>query len=277
MNNAIRLNKFLCLGIVLLFGLMISKLIYVSTSTKIDDIDIKKFALSRTTEKKILYANRGSIYDNSGEVLSENVNSYTVIAYLSPSRTNDDNNPQHVKDIDMTVEKLSPVLKMDKDRLRNLLSSDLYQIELGPEGRGISELEKEKIASLNLPGIDFIKTDKRYYPYGSFASYIIGYAKKNNDGEIVGEMGIVSYYNDELSGTDGYLEYQHDAYGYKIAGTKPIEIKAQSGDNIYLTIDSNVQMYLENAVNDLASNYPSDWITVTVANAKTGEIKYRKL
>ena len=62
MNNAIRLNKFLCLGIVLLFGLIIGKLIYVSASTQIDGIDIKKFALSRTTEKKTLYANRGSIF-----------------------------------------------------------------------------------------------------------------------------------------------------------------------------------------------------------------------
>ena len=85
MNNAVKINKFLIVGIVLLFGLIIAKLIYVSASTTIDGINIGEFALSRTTGNKTLYASRGSIYDCSGEVLAENVNSYTVIAYLSSS------------------------------------------------------------------------------------------------------------------------------------------------------------------------------------------------
>lgn len=272
MNNAVKINKFLVIGIVLLFGLIIGKLIYVSASTTIDGINIKKFALSRTTGNKILYASRGSILDSSGEVLAENVNSYTVIAYLDPIRTTKESNPQHVVDIDKTVSELAPIINMDEERLRNLLSRDAYQVELGPEGRGISELVKEKIEKLKLPGIDFIKESKRYYPYGSFASYIIGYAKKNDDGEIVGEMGIESHYNDELTGENGYYKYQKDAYGYKIANTPVQEKKAKNGYNIELTIDSNIQMYLENAISDLVSNYSTDWVTITVADAKTGAI-----
>lgn len=272
MNNAVKINKFLIIGIVLLFGLIIGKLIYVSASTTIDGINLNEFALSRTTGNKTLYATRGSIYDCSGEILAENVNSYTVIAYLSPSRTKNDKKPQHVVDIETTVSALSPILEMDEDKLRNLLKRDAYQVELGPEGRGISELVKEKIEQLNLPGIDFIKESKRYYPYGSFASYIIGYAKKNDDGDIVGEMGIESYYDDELSGEDGYYKYQKDPYGYQISGTPVQEKKAENGYNIELTIDSNVQMYLENAINDLVKNYSTDWVSVTVANAKTGAI-----
>ena len=272
MNNAVKINKILVLGIVLLFGLIIGKMIYLSVSKNIDGINIKKFALSRTTEKKTIHANRGTIYDNGGEVLAENVNSYTVIAYLDERRTTNEKKPQHVVDIYDTALKLSEIIGMDQDRMIELLSSDLYQIELGPEGRGISELLKEKIESLNLPGIDFIKESKRYYPYGSFASYIIGYAKKDDNGNLVGEMGIESFYNEELSGENGYLEYQKDAYGYKIANTQTIEEKAKNGYNIELTIDSNIQMYLENAVNDLISNYYTDWVTVVVADAKTGAI-----
>ena len=272
MNNAVKINKFLIVGIVLLFGLIIGKLIYVSISTNIDGINIKKFALSRTTGNKVLYASRGTIYDVNGEILAENVNSYTVIAYLSASRTTNDKKPQHVVDIEDTVNKLSPILGMDEKRLRNLLMRDAYQVELGPEGRGISELLKEKIEELNLPGIDFIKTSKRYYPYGSFASYIIGYAKKNDDGDIIGEMGIESYFDEELSGEDGYYKYQKDPYGYQIANTPHQEKKAKNGYDVKLTIDSNIQMYLENAVNELISNYSTDWVTVTVADAKTGAI-----
>ena len=272
MNNAIKENKIIIIVIVLLFGLIIGKLLYVSASVNIDGIDLHKFALSRTTETDIIYASRGSIYDCSGEVLAENVNSYTVIAYLSESRTTNEKNPQHVVDVNETVTKLSPVLGMDENRLRELLAMNAYQVELGPEGRGISELLKEKIEELNLPGIDFVKESKRYYPYGSFASYIIGYAKKNSDGDIVGEMGIESFYDDELSGEDGYLKYQKDAYGYQIANTPTQEKKAKNGYDITLTIDSNIQMYLENAVNDLVRDYKSEWVTITVADANTGAI-----
>lgn len=272
MNNAVKINKLLVIGIVLLFGIVIAKVIYVSLCTNIDGIDIKKFALSRTTGSKTLYASRGTIYDSSGEALAENINSYTVIAYLDSSRTKSDKNPQHVVDLENTVTQLAPIIGMDENRLRSLLTRDAYQVELGPEGRGISELVKEKIEELKLPGIDFIKTSKRYYPYGSFASYIIGYAKKNDDGDIVGEMGIESYFDEELSGENGYYKYQKDAYGYKIANTPVQEKKAKNGYNIELTIDSNIQMYLENAINDLVNNYSTDWVTVTVANAKTGAI-----
>ena len=272
MNNAVKINKFLIIGIVLLFGLVIGKLIYVSISTNIDNINIKNFALSRTTGSKTLYASRGSIYDVSGEILAENVNSYTVIAYLDSKRTTNLKKPLHVVDIESTVNALAPLIGMDADRMRTLLSKDAYQVELGPEGRGISELLKEKIEKLNLPGIDFIKESKRYYPYGTFASYIIGYAKKNDNGEIVGEMGIESYFDQELSGENGYYKYQKDAYGYKIANTPVQEKKAKNGYNIELTIDRNVQMYLENAINDLIQNYSTDWVIATIADAKTGAI-----
>jgi len=272
MNNAVKTSRLLNFCIVLLFCLIIVKLIYISTSTNIDGIDIKKFALSRITGNKTLYASRGSILDINGEVLAENVNSYTVIAYLSEDRTTNKKKPQHVVDIEDTVNKLAPMIKMDEDRLRNLLNRDAYQVELGPEGRGISELLKEKIEELKLPGIDFVKESKRYYPYGSFASYIVGYAKKNDEGNIVGEMGIESFFDDELSGEDGYYKYQKDPYGYKIANTPVQEKKAKNGYNIELTIDSNIQMYLENAVNDLVNTYVTDWVTVTVADADTGAI-----
>lgn len=272
MSNAVKINKFFIMGIVLLFGLIIAKVVYVSLCTNIDGINIKSFALSRTTGSKVLYASRGTIYDSSGEALAENVNSYTVIAYLDSSRTKSDKNPQHVVDKEKTVSLLAPIIGMDNDKMMRLLNQDLYQVELGPEGRGISELIKEKIEALNLPGIDFIKESKRYYPYGSFASYIIGYAKKNEKGDIVGEMGIESYFDEELSGENGYYKYQKDAYGYKIANTPVQDVKAKNGYNIELTIDSNIQMYLENAINELVNNYSTDWVSVVVADAKTGAI-----
>ena len=171
-----------------------------------------------------------------------------------------------------------------KEKLTNGKKNNRKQIEFGSVGKGISELTKEKIEALDLPGIDFIETKKRYYPNGNFASYIIGYARekeityKEEDGdkvtknEITGELGIESEYNDYLKGKDGYLEYQQDRYGYKIADTKEVSEPAKNGYDIYLTIDSNVHRFVESAIVKATEEYEPELMMLTVMNAKTGDI-----
>lgn len=255
-----------------LFCIIILQFGYISLFPSVYGINIKKFATNRNTVSTVLRASRGNIFDSSGNALAINVTSYTVIAYLSSTRTTDSSNPKHVVDIDYTASKLSPILNMSEETLKKLLSSSAYQVELGPGGRGITEVKKKEIADLELPGIDFIEDQKRYYPNGDFASYIIGYAKKNEDGEIIGELGIESKYNDALKGMDGSLKYQRNIYGYKIPDTPEEKIDAVNGDDIYLTIDSGVQRFLEDAIKSAEASYPSDWMTITVMDAKTGKI-----
>ncbi len=266
-----QINNFMIVAVAAFFALIIVKLLYVAVSPKVDGIDLKSFALSRTTTTKTINAKRGSIYDVSGEILAQDVRSYTVVAYLSSSRTTDPSNPHHVVDKKMTAEALSPLINMSTESILNLLNQELYQVELGPGGRNITELLKQKIEDLDLPGIDFIKSTKRDYPMGDFASYLIGYAKKNDNDEIVGELGIESKYDEELKGTNGKTTYQKDAYGYKIANTPEFTDEAKDGYDIYLTIDSNIQLYVENAISEFEKNN-LDWVTMTIANAKTGAI-----
>lgn len=279
-NNTVKINKYFMLGIVFLFGVIIIKMVYIAITHNIDNINLKTFATNRDTVKTTLYAKRGTIYDINSEVLAENVNSYTVIAFLASSRTTDQNNPQHVVDKEYTAEKLSEVFskniknnKMTKaDILKLLNQDDLYQVELGPSGRGITELVKEEIEALDLPGISFISSTKRYYQMGNFASYILGYAKKDSSGKITGEMGIEGYFNDYLTGSDGYTEYQKDAYGYQIPNTPSITDEPDDGADVYLTIDNTIQLKLENAIKEITDEYNLTWMTITVAEAKTGAI-----
>ena len=77
---------------------------------EIDDTNLQALARRRTTKTDIIKAERGNIYSSDGEALAQNVSSYKLIAYLSPSRTTDEDNPQHVVDKEMTAEKLSSVL-----------------------------------------------------------------------------------------------------------------------------------------------------------------------
>ena len=279
-NNTVKINKWFVLGIVFLIGTVIIKMTYVGITHSVDNINLKSFAENRDTVKKTLYANRGTIYDISGEVLAQNTNSYTVIAFLLPSRTTNPDNPQHVVDKEYTAKKLYEVFnksiktnKMTEKDILDLLSQEnRYQVELGPSGRGITELVKEEIAALDLPGISFIASTKRYYQMGNFASYVIGYAKKNDAGEIIGEMGIEKYYNDYLKGTDGETIYQKDAYGYQIPNTPSTTTDPQDGANVYLTIDNNIQLKLETMINEITNLYDMSWLTITVADAKTGAI-----
>ena len=252
--------------------LLFAQYVYLSLFPNIYGIDMEEFAESRNMYKSTLYASRGNIYDKDQNALALNVTSYTVIAYLDKNRTEYEDEPQHVVDVEKTAKALSPILDMTEDYLIELMSKEVYQVELGPGGRGISELKKDEIESLNLPGIDFIEDYRRYYPNGDFASYVIGYAKETDEGEIEGELGIEYKYNDELKGTDGYVEYQQDRYGYKIPDTKETRIEPIDGDDIYLTIDSNIQRFVESAVKEGYERYSPKWVGLTVMEAKTGKI-----
>lgn len=324
---------------------------YLGLSKKVYGINMQEFAASRNTVTSILNAKRGNIYDVDGNVLAQNISSYTLIAYLDSSRTTDSDDPKHVVDKEYTATKLSKVLGEEYyDYILERLNSNSKQVEFGTIGRNLTELTKLAIEELDLPGISFTETLKRYYPNGDFASYIIGYAKqytrinikvndtydlyeyyknyfnnyegitidigddsvieidnqvitglkegksilliktygetlatilvnvtnydnyKSMDTTIVGELGIESNFEEKLQGVDGYIKYQQDKYGYQIPDTNEEKLEAQDGYDIYLTLDSNIQRFAENAINDIVDGYSPKWAIVSVMDAKDGSI-----
>ncbi len=279
-NKPIRLffiYSFFMLALIIWFG-------YLSLSPKILGKDMSAFAQTRNTVRKTLKASRGTIYDFEGNALARNVSSYTVIAYLDGKKTDN-----YVEDTKKTAEALAPVLDVKANYLEDLLNKgkekNKYQIELGKAGKGITELKKEEIEALDLKGIDFIESSKRFYPNGNFASYVIGYAKEKEVStyveeteseetsiEITGELGVEDQYNDLLKGKDGYLEYQQDRFGYKIQGTKEYNEPATNGYDIYLTLDSSIQRFIESEVEKVKKKYKPEWMQIAVMDAKTGAI-----
>lgn len=272
-ENKVKISNLLLILALFLFLVITLRVSYIALSKEVDDINIQELASKRTTKTTILKANRGTIFDNSSNVLAQDVSSYTLIAYLDSTRTTDPDNPNHVVDKENTALVLSALLGMEYETVISYLNKEnVYQTEFGVKGRGLTELEKDTILAANLPGIDFIETTKRYYPYGQFLSYLIGYAKMDEEGNIIGEMGIEKSYNEELTGTNGKTVYQKDLQGYKIAGTKELTEEKVDGDNIYLTIDNNIQFFLEEAITKSSSKYEFDELDIIVANAKTGEV-----
>ena len=277
-KNNIRYSKIVIFASLFLFACMIGRVIQLGLSTEIDGVNLKELASKRTTTTEILSAKRGSVYTSNGDALAQNVSSYKLIAYLDSKRTTNKDKPQHVVDKEKTAEALAPILDMTKEEVLGYLSKEnVYQTEFGTKGRGLSELTKNKIEALNLPGIDFIESFKRYYPKGDFASYTVGYAKSTTNEEtgeetISGEMGIEKYYDKILKGEDGYVQYQKDLQGYKIADTNEVRKEASQGKDIYLTIDSQIQFFVEQALNNADIDYDWEWFNITIMDAKTGAI-----
>ena len=271
-RSRVRVNNLLILVFFCCFLLAIGKLIFVAVSPKIDGKDLTAFADKRDTKKRVIPATRGNIYDVNGETIASNANSYTLIAYLSEKRTTNMDNPQHVIDKEGTAKALSEILEMDYDYVLGRLNvKGAYQVEFGTKGKNLSENQKVKIESLGLPGIGFIAGNKRYYKNNKIAPYIVGYAKTSEDGEINGEIGIERQYDNVLKGEDGYSEYQVDGAGYQM-GEPLVNKDPVSGSDIYLTIDTGIQLILEDALHTLEENNTFDWFTMTVIDANTGAI-----
>lgn len=274
-RNNIKYSKGIIIASLLLFVALILRLTQISLSTEIDGTNLKELASKRTTRTDTILAKRGTVFSSDGETLAQNVSSYKIIAYLDEKRTTNPKKPQHVVDKEKTAKELSPILGIEEAKILEYLSKqNVYQTEFGSKGKGLTELTKQKIDDLNLPGIDFIESYKRYYPKGQFASYTLGYAKTTSEEEniIIGEMGIEKEYDNILKGEDGYITYQKDLRGYKIADTIPIQKDATQGKDIYLTLDSSIQFFVEQAINNADRDYDYEWFHITIADAKTGAI-----
>lgn len=281
-KKRLNVSNFLFFIFFICLFLLYIRFAYLSLSPNIDGINIKQFAANRNTVKRTIRAKRGNIYDVGGNVLALNVSSYTLIVSLEKSKVY--NGENYVKDVNETAKKLAEVLNAPEDYILKQLKKDAYQVELGNYGSGLTELKKDEILALGLPGISFTESQKRYYPNGDFASYIIGYAKTkeveeyNDDDEkvtskeIVGELGIEAFYNNKLKGVDGYLEYQQSRYGYKIVGTNEVRVDAENGSDVYLTLDSNIQRFVESGVKKLEDEFHPEWTLFAVMDAKTGDI-----
>lgn len=275
--NKIKVSFLMFVFVIGQFIVFIARITYLCiVDYKVGDSTITAFIKNRNTKEEVILPTRGSIMDTNNNILAEDVASYTVIAYLSESRSENSKTPKHVVDPAATAKTLAPYINMDETILTNLLSKDAYQVELGPGSRNLSQIQMEKIKNLNLPGIDFIQSTKRYYPNGNFASYAIGYTinKEDDNGNIwkVGQLGIEEYYNKELTGKSGYRTYEKDRYGYKIANGREYVEASEDGDDIYLTIDSNVELFTQNALKKMMEDSNGEWGIIIVADAKTGAI-----
>ncbi len=233
---------------------------------------------SSSAEKtRTISANRGYIYDRNKEIIAQDMDTYTIFAILDPSHTGIGDVPEYVSDPMLTAEKLAPMLNMSVDEMMNYFeiaqANNQYQTEFGLKGKNLSITQKEAIDALELTGIEFTKSSKRFYPTGKFASHLIGYAQYDDEEQrIAGKMGIESVLDEYLKGSDGEERYSASASGTVLPGSKYVTEQAVNGHDVYLTLDRNVQVALENCLDTTMKEFQAQRAWGIVVEVETGKI-----
>ncbi|MGY3188248.1 penicillin-binding protein [Lysinibacillus sp. TE18511] len=266
-----------------LFFLLFTRMVTLQATGEAEGQELAARAAAKYSKESAITASRGKIYDHNGQVIAEDTLSYRLIAIVSDKATTDPKNPRHVVDPEKTAKILAENLpNSDEEKIYKQLTKENangekpYQVEFGSVGRGISHEVMSKIKEEELPGILFVKDLKRYYPNGIFASHLIGFAVKegNKDGTFTtkGKMGLEYTYNKELTGKDGKVEYETDAFSYLLPNSEKMITPAKNGDDIYLTLDKTIQSFLEEAMTQVEKEYNPESMTAVVADPKTGKI-----
>ncbi len=239
------------------------------------ETDLKRYSNQINTMTRVLPAQRGMILDRNGEIIAQDVISYTLYAIVSSTRPSYQNRPAYVVDIDETAQKLSEVLNAPYEYLKDQMMKAGYQTEFGLFGSQLSQQKKEEIEALDLPGIGFTQNSSRNYPLNEFASYLIGFVNQeplSNRMILVGKMGLEASYNTILSGINGSRLAVVDRFGYELPGYPINESQAQDGAHIVLTIDRSIQEQLESSFLNTVDLFDATEVFATVMEASTGKI-----
>lgn len=232
---------------------------------------------SSAEQMKTISANRGMIYDRNKEIIAQDIDTYTIYAILDPSHTGIGDVPEYVSDPKLTAEKLAPMINMSVDEMMDYFeiaqANNMYQTEFGLKGKNLSTTQKEAIDALELPGIEFTKSSQRFYPNGKFASYLIGYAQYDEEEQrVVGKMGVESTMDEYLKGTDGEERYNASASGTVLPGSKYVTSQAVNGNDVYLTLDKNVQVALEKCLETTMKDFRAQRAWSIIMEVETGRI-----
>lgn len=201
--------------------------------------DLSQAALNQSLRSTTLSATRGTIYDATGKVLAQSASVWTVV--LEPAYFKDYEDPEAVRRT--VAQGLSQILDMDEEEVYEKTQGNSYfvylkrRVETDIRDEINEFLENNKISA----GVRLIEDYKRYYPYGTVASTVLGFT--GTDGQ--GLEGLEMQYDTELRGTAGRLISSQNALGTDMPFEYEQYVEAENGYDLVLTIDETVQSVLE--------------------------------
>jgi penicillin-binding protein 2B len=281
MTKRIKLRTLLMGGfITLLFIGLIFRIYWVQVVKA--DFWAKQAMNTWITNEKIPQ-DRGMLLDRDGKVLAADAMAYTVAVGPKKIAQLEKKNPDW-KLTDRIVSKLHLVLGTPENKLREMITSKkadgtyLDQREIRPDGWKIDKAVKDRLDTFRSElqkltgetnvGLYFMEEQKRYYPNGSLASHILGYENK----EGVAIVGLEKRLDDQLSGKPGSITYLKDGARTQLPNGQVAYKQAVDGKNVTLTIDRDIQFYIEEALRKAYAEYNPVSITAIAADPQTMEI-----
>ncbi len=249
-NNRIKL-VFIISSTLLLFVLIKVFYIEVIEYNKLYDLANELWSRNLTVQ-----ADRGKILDRNGKVIVDNIT--TVGLYLVPTQ---------IKDKEKVSTELSKILNVSYEEMYKHVSKKTSIERVHPEGRNLSHEIADKIEALNFDGVYLLKESKRNYPYKEVLSHVIGYTGIDNQGL----SGLELKYDKILTGTNGNIKYYSDGKGNRLSMSEIYE-EPINGKDVYLTVDLDIQLSLENELKNAYEKYNADGAIGIVMNPNTGEI-----
>jgi len=235
------------LGFTLLAGRLCYLMIFRSE-------ELSKKALNIEQRERTIKAARGKIYDRNGIVLADNqaVCSVSVIYY-------------QIKEPQKVIKLLSQKLALSEEEVKKKVE------KVSSREKIKSNVPKSVADEIREAGLDGVKVDedyKRYYPFGTLASKVLGFAGADNQGI----LGIESRYDDVLKGTDGKILTLTDYQGIEIENAAETRVEPVNGNDLYLSVDYNVQCYVQQAAEKVLKAKKAKRVSVILMNPQNGEI-----
>ena len=265
------------LAVLLLLGFG-SVLVSLVRLQLVDGETLKSAAVSNQLNDTTITAQRGTIYDVNGKVLAQSATVWRVVLAPAQLKSYAEKNQETVKDGVATC--LSQTLGLSYDDVRATIDENpnsYWQVmatkvetDIKDQILAFEESFQEAHEGLDISSmIELVADYKRYYPYGDFASQLLGFT--NDDGS--GVEGLESYYNDELSGVNGRIVSAKSATQQDMPFEYQQEVPAQDGNSLVLTIDEVVQHTLEKYLEEGAElNEAGNRACAIMMNVNTGEI-----
>ena len=276
-------GKYISLLAVVLFAVFLVNFTVIIGSGSKFGTDLVKEAKKVHQITRIVPAKRGTIYDRNGVPIAEDATSYNVYAVIDKKYKSATGKILYVEDaqFNKVAEVFHKYLDMDEAYVKEQLSQpNLTQVSFGAKGNGITYANmmaiKKDLKDASVEGIDFTTSPNRSYPNGQFASSFIGLAQlhENEDGSksLLGTSGMESSLNSILAGKDGIITYEKDRLGNIVPGTEQVSQQTVDGKDVYTTISSTLQSFMETQMNAFQEKVKGKYMTATLVSAKTGEI-----
>ena len=209
--------------------------------------ELQNIAVRQQTMRTTVSASRGTIYDRNGRTLAISSTAENIL--MSPRDIE-----LYEQDKALIAKGLARILKVDEDDLWEKMkkTSSQYVFVKKRVEQADADRVRAFITENDIKGnsIFMEPTSKRYYPFGSLASNVIGFANENG-----GAMGLEAVYDDELTGENGMVVTAKDVNGTSLLYQYEQYFDAQNGASLHTTIDTTVQYYLEKGLADLEARY----------------------